>query len=75
MKDVEFVEDTEANERARTIMLLERHLRQSTGQVPQGTTPKVRRVVHAQPEPRNNGLSISLADDPGMAKLNRTRGR
>jgi len=74
MKDVDLVEDTETNELAHQIMLLERSLRQSTGQVPQGAVPKVRKITHAKPEPRRT-LSISLSDDPGMAKLNRTRGR
>ena len=80
MKDVDLVEDTETNELAEQIMRLERSLRQSTGQVPQGTTPKVRKITHAQPEPRRavSVASISLSDDPGMAKLNsspRSRGR
>lgn len=48
----EFVADPTLDELQREILLLERHIRQTTGQVPQGTSSKVKKT------PRNTNRVV-----------------
>ncbi len=58
MSDEEFVADDAGDEVRRQILLLERHMMQTSGKVPQGKTPK--RTASKSKDSRNVRMSDKL---------------
>jgi hypothetical protein len=63
----EFVADVEGDALGDEILLLERHLRQTTGNVPRGTTSAIQAT--GDPKPARH-----LLDDAATRKLNGSKG-